>query len=435
MKKLFYILALVMVVVSCDSMLDLQPKNAVTFDHYFRNEKDLEALMVEMHGDLRGVLARVTFQEHMGMKIDKIHGSEGTNLTKIRNLDPNFVANRVYQQQWKSFYNVLFLVDLFFDNYKRAEGVSEKRLDFYLGQAYFIRAVCYFNLTRSWGDAVITKGSTYVDKYAKSPAISVVDTAIFAAEKAYQLLPKYTDLRNSSSKVLTSKQYGCKGSVAGLLAHLYAWKGSVFNDEEALRKSMEWSDKLLEEKYRTEIGTYALAADPEEVCEKVMRRGSAESVFEVEISYTDQSSYATFLPGSFLLGWPVKRNVEAADIINNVYGINVGTVNTLYEKNDERRKAYFYAIDSTGLNVANLAYLYKWRYPLYRESPVEVYLVGMDANRVLIRLADIQLLRAECRAKLNDLGGAKSDLNVIRNRAGATVYPNAVGDADNKSGL
>lgn len=435
MNKLFCVLIFVMTVVSCDSILDLQPKNAVTFDHYFRNEKDLEALVTQMHADMRAVLGRVSFQEHMGMKVDRVHGSDGSNFEKVRNLDPNIIANRSYQQQWKSFYNVISLTDLFFDNYKKAEGISQNREDFWKGQSYFIRSVCYFYLTRTWGDVVITKGSTYTGKYAKSPASEVLDSAIVFAERAYQLLPVYSELKGSSNRRLLSKQYGCKGSAAGLLTHLYAWKGSLSHNDADLAEAVKWADKLLDEKNPTEVGTYTLAANPEEVCEKVMRRCSDESIFELEISYTDNSTYGNFLPGAYLVGWPVKKNVEAADIIDAIYGIYASTVNTMYEKTDRRRTAYFYEPDATGLNTGGLAYLYKWRYPLYRETPLEIYLVGLDANRVLIRLADILLLRAECRAKLNDLAGAKSDLKVIRERAGATLFPGASGDEDNKDGL
>lgn len=434
MKKLFYIFVLMILAVACDSALDLQPKNSVTFDHYFRNEKDLEALVVQMEGDLRNVLGKVSYQEHMGMKIDRVHGSS-TSFTKLRNLDPSVIVNKTSQQQWKSFYNVLSLTDLFLDNYKKAEGVSQARYDFWLGQTYFIRAVCYLNLVRTWGDCVITKGSRYTGKYAKSPATEVLDTAIVSAERAYRLLPKYSDLRGTSNRKMLSKQYGCKGSAAGILTHLYAWKGGVFRDEEATRRAISWADTLLDPAYEAKVGKYIMAADPEEVCQKVMQRGSDESIFEAEINYTDNSSYGIFLPGYYLIGWPVKKNTNAADIIDVTYGIYTSTVNQMYERSDKRRTAYFYNPDETGLNVAGLAYLYKWRYTLYRESATEIYLVGMDANRVLIRLADIRLLRAECRARLNDLAGAKADLNIIRNRAGATEYPDATGDEGGRNGM
>src|SRR5690606_23186380 len=43
---------------------------------------------------------------------------------------------------------------------------------------------------------------------------------------------------------------------------------------------------------------------------------------------------------------------------------------------------------------------------------------GSLEHSVVLRLAEIYLIRAEARIKLNDLGGAMADINKIRNRAG-----------------
>ena len=52
-------------------------------------------------------------------------------------------------------------------------------------------------------------------------------------------------------------------------------------------------------------------------------------------------------------------------------------------------------------------------------------LLAMDGNRVVWRLADLILLRAECRARLG-LGTAVNDLNRVRNRAGLPDYDGPV---------
>ena len=431
MKKLIYILSLVFLTGACESILDLEPKNSVTFDHYFNSERDLEAVVAEVHSLLRTALCGVNYQTHIGLKVDYVKG--GSDYVRLRRLDPTIIASRYKQEKWRPYYNVLNIVDLYFDNYRRAEGVAESRVNFYSGQCYFARAVCYWKLAQIWGDAVITKGSTYVEKYAKSPAAQVVDTAIAAAEKAYRLLPKYGEMKNSNKKALVSKQYGCKGSAAGVLVHLYAWKGCVLEDREALKKAVAWADTLMNPDY---AGTYTLPENPEEVCTKELLRRGEGSVFELEISYTDNSTYSTFIAGAPLIGWPVMRNTEAADIIDKQYGITVGMVNSMYEQGDLRRTSYFYEPDEPGRNLADLAYLYKWRNTLYRETATgEAGFVGFDANKVMIRLADIYLLRAECKAKLGDRSGAMTDLNLIREKARATAYPEGPNDVDTENGL
>ena len=57
--------------------------------------------------------------------------------------------------------------------------------------------------------------------------LEVIDTAIVNAVKAYNLLPLFENLKDLSGAAITSKQYACKGAAVALLAHLYAWRGSV----------------------------------------------------------------------------------------------------------------------------------------------------------------------------------------------------------------
>ena len=99
----------------------------------------------------------------------------------------------------------------------------------------------------------------------------------------------------------------------------------------------------------------------------------------------------------------------------------------MYRAGDKRRTAYFYKPDDPQeANTFGLAYLYKWRNTYYlQSSSIEPIFSNMDCNKVLIRLADICLLRAECRVKLGDMVGAADDLNRIRDRAGANRFPDA----------
>ena len=231
-------------------------------------------------------------------------------------------------------------------------------------------------------------------------------------------------MRGIGGKLLTSKQYGCKGSAAAVLAHLYAWKGSVFGSTEALRQSEYWCSHLLDPEYAAEVGTYTFAADPEAVCNNTMRRTGAESVFEVEINFYEMIP-GTFLPGTNMISYPVRLNSTREDAVDAYFGIYLSTVNRMYKQGDKRREAYFYHPDDAEEgNSLGLAYLYKWRYPYYMQSSgYSPTFVNMDCNKVLIRLADICLLRAECRVKLGDMAGAADDLNFIRNRAGAPLFP------------
>lgn len=102
----------------------------------------------------------------------------------------------------------------------------------------------------------------------------------------------------------------------------------------------------------------------------------------------------------------------------------------MYGKGDRRAYAYFYELDSTVYHVANeetgvvteievpVAFLNKWVHPIIDRTEfdeVDIYQT-QDVNRIIWRLADIMLLRAECRARLGE-SNAADDLNAIRERA------------------
>lgn len=426
MKKLFiYMICFaVLGLGGCD--LDLEPEGSVTFDHFFQEEADCNALLRQMEADFRLIWTAVSFQEHMGVKTDRVYNSP--SVERVRNLDANYLTDRSKQQQWSRYYNVITNTHLMVENIGKVDGMSASRQNFYLGQSYFLRAACYFYLARTWGDAVIVKNSTYTGRYAKSPASEVLDTAIANATRAYRLLPKHAKLRDLNNKALTSKQYGSKGNAAALLSHIYAWKGSVLGEEGALQNSIAWADRLIEPMYQDSVGIYTLAANAEEVAQKVMSRNSSEGIFEVEINYADITYYGNFFPGSYFISYPVLRNSGPEDIIKATYGLKRSTVMDMYEEGDERRAAFFYDLDEDQTNTADLAYLYKWREPRYESSGESIEFKGMNCNRILMRLSDIYLLRAECRAKLGEMGTAAADLNAVRGVRGATAYPNGFKD-------
>jgi hypothetical protein len=77
-----------------------------------------------------------------------------------------------------------------------------------------------------------------------------------------------------------------------------------------------------------------------------------------------------------------------------------------FENGDQRMNKWL------GKNIVNdLAYYYPYKYKVNAYSPItEFYIV--------LRLAEQYLIRAECRAQQDNIDGAKSDLNIIRSRAG-----------------
>ena len=86
MKRFLYSVLVLLLCTSCESLLDLEPKNGVTFEHYFATEQDLEALVTQMHGNLRTALAMVTKQELIGLRVDVVKQGSEEHTSELQSL-------------------------------------------------------------------------------------------------------------------------------------------------------------------------------------------------------------------------------------------------------------------------------------------------------------------------------------------------------------
>lgn len=435
MRKYIYIVCCLLLT-ACDSLLDVVPENASTIGNYFKDEKELESVTSEMHSIIRSYFSEDNAHVFMGLLADE------TWYDEIRNLQSSVLDEESMYVNWKNHYDAIYLANLILENIGNIKNVEEERVNFHVGQAYFAKGLLYFDLARRWGKAIITKNTSTTSAYATRPTLEVIDTAIANARKAFEILPLFEDMKDISGNKSVVKQFGCKGSAAALLAHLYAWRGSVIdlygfddNSKECYEESVDWATKLIAKK----VGQYELVNSVEQLCEYMSDPDvvNPESIFELMLDPYSSSWPTSKVLSRYYVNWPVNKYSEVGDFLSD-YNISFylynETVRGLYLDNDERRNAFFYHFDkasqpSSG-EYTGYAYLYKYRTGLYikENNSVGESFLTFNANYCYWRLADIYLLRAECYAKLGD-SRAKDDLNKIRERAKADAYP-AAGDGD-----
>ncbi len=193
------------------------------------------------------------------------------------------------------------------------------------------------------------------------------------------------------------------------------------------------------------VGAYGLGADPEDVCNRVFKGGSEESILEIYRTFTAVGEFTELAyVGEQFAGWPVRTDMEVSFSYPDVLEFNKTTINELYPGDDLRRQSYFYGIDSTEFHVKvkvfnpetwemedvikvfdntkiEKAYINVFRFPsyTYTGNDKEKVFLGMEMYKIVWRLADIMLLRAECRCRAG-LPDAMEDVIAIRERAGLT---------------
>lgn len=437
MKKYFVYIIAGLLSMSCSDYLDVRPENSTTFNNFFRSGQDAEALLNSMMANLRFAENSDMVHVAAGMAVDNVTWDyRGLPITRARELNPR----GYFGATWRPYYATIHDADLMLDNAYRFP-MSEEIVDIYRLQAYFVKGMCYFWLARAWGEVPIVPNSeSFLEKLGKSSVTQVLDEATKWALKAMDL-PKYEDLKDYAGKSRSTKQYGSKGAAAALLANIYAWRANLEDKKEYWEEAEKYCTMIIDNK----VGTYGLASDPEDVCKRVFKGGSEESIWEIYRTFGTAGEFTelAFVAEQFI-GWPVRTDMGASFLYPDVLEFTKTTINELYPDEDLRRQSYFYGIDSTEFHVKvkefdpeamemvevmkvydytqmEKVYANVFRFPYYTiaGSDNQKYYAGMEMYKVVWRLADIMLLRAECRFRAG-MHDAMEDVIAVRERAGLT---------------
>lgn len=236
-----------------------------------------------------------------------------------------------------------------------------------LGEAYFIRALGYFDLGRGWGGVQLqlkpTANVNGLKGVKRSTLAQTYDQVLKDLIEAERLLPEDASTRNRAQK----------SAARALRARLHLYRG-------------QWQDAA---DYATLVinntTKYQLVKPYKNFFTSPFQ--TRESVLELAYSNNDRNTFWNlWYPSSFGGQYTLKPSASFIQQVNDpAIG---GSRSTL--------------IAGSGNSVYGVLY----------------NTVGVNTDpSYLIRIAELYLIRAEALAQLNDLDGALRDLNTIRNRA------------------
>lgn len=439
MKKIWIYLLLFFPLASCNDWLNVESEESVTYQSYFKSEADIVAAINEMFISERGIeaFAFPKIVEFAGLYCDEMYNSG------FKELDPDrFFARGVTNSggnSWQRYYSLIYMANILEENRYRFEGITEERTDFWLAQANFMKAYAYFQIAQLWGDAPIPENSSDLDAIGKSPVREILNEAIKTAEKALILPPK-EELVDANKKNITSKQYASLGTVYTLLANIYAWMGGLYNNDDDWQKAVDYATLVIGDGPKGKIaGIYNLEPTIKDLITNVFgsKRNSEEIIFSVTYSSLDfdfPSSlipYSYIYPGYLMISYPITTS-DPAKTKDDFGGtckarITIESVNNLFSiQEDDRKEEYWFELGEVEYNTGEkspYAYLNKWReIILSNKESTDPMITAIDADKVIWRLADLKLLRAECLTRLGQMDKAIVDLNDIRYRAGVDEY-------------
>lgn len=403
--------------------IDVTPENSITFENFFREEKDFEVFLnsIKYNFKVEMTAAEANLQVKKGFYADEIYDY---TIEWARMLEFGIVHTPgTMQLFWDDHYKIIAGCNILLENLDKAT-FSKEKIAYYAAQAYFYRGYVYYTLAIDYGEAPISLESRKLERKAKSSTQELLSQAVSDFENAMNGLPAYKDLTDETGKATTRRDLLCKETVYASLGYLYAWEASILKKPDSYTKAIDALTMVLKQ-----TDCYDLAATPEEVCTQVLKgTNHKESIFEIRMNWDLNGKTQATTPAKYLTGFPICPTYTEGDIAWMDIEIFNSTVDWMFPKGDLRRESYFYKTDEYRTDewleiTYDYAFPYKFRDVLLQTTGISVgEVLSFGSAKVFYRVADLLLLRAECYARSGQDGLAIADLNRVRARAQAKLY-------------
>jgi hypothetical protein len=366
-------MALILGLGACSSYLDVQPRESIADDQTIVDQKSAFTA-------LNGVYSALGAGGYYGTSFQSIGYLGGGDIewTGTQSQVQEFVTHNVRADNatistvWASIYTTINRANHVIANVPSVADplLTSALRSQYLGEAYFVRALAYFDLARTFGGVPLitqpTLTATDNQGIARATQAETYAQALRDLDAAEPLLPLTTDRYRATRRTAWA-----------LKARLHLYLGS-------------WA---LAEDYATRLVSdntnYRLVA-PYNAFFANNVRGTQESIFEIFYNGTTEVN-------GHRANWQPTANGGTRQ-----WAPNAALVTLLTTAPNNTANGRSTLIANTGTT---------WYGNLYYRNP------SSDPSYVL-RLAEQYLIRAEARAQQNKLPEALADLNAVRSRAG-----------------
>lgn len=390
--------------VACEKFLDEKPQSDLTKENTETKEQvSAYSSVSDAKSELNGVYAFFKADIYEGnafyigdcMSDNCYIGGDGVSEEQLDNLNVS-ATNSVIATSWSQFYAIVGSATNVIENVKLMDSslIDDATRAQIIADAKFARAWVLFDIVKYWGDAPMTLQlipSITVDNIDKWYPIMYPSRT--SEEEIYAQI--ISDLDENTIKNLPSKSAGAfcgtQGAAYGLLAKVYATMGK--KSERDYSKVVDMCDNVIKQ-------GYSLVPDFESLW-TVDGKFSSESIFELYFSDTaEQHNWAY---------WVLLTDVSG-DVVVSWRRYCTPTQDLVAKFDKEKDVRYKSSIYWTAVP-------YDTYWPA-KNYPLAYKIRQKESDIILLRLADILLLKAEALVELNRPKDALMIVNDIRNRAG-----------------
>lgn len=431
MKKiLIYLLAgaaLLPFAAGCNS-LDIESESTITDANYWKSDTHFSAFNVGLHAQLRERSYNffILGESRADIYGDKPFGGEATQ--GMERLPYNTLnTENVGLSNFADLYGVINQINLMIAKTEETGILSEVTKNYYLGEAYGMRAYLYFHLLRSWGNAILhltyTSGMTLDLSNIQKPASPAADVM---AQIKKDITSSESAFGNDYSYKY-GKHYWSLGATKMLKGEVYLWSGKQMGGgnadftiaKNALLEVNNCPGIDLENNF-TDIFSYNNKKNKEIIFtihngkdEYNMWNGNFSSNLVPQQAYMTSGNYFDENGVSFadtkdaemngLVRLQIKKDFYTKVFLDGDTR-KTGSIKAVYKKDDDGNLEY------------RALFPYKFQGTLLSGGAIRSWLDDYP----IYRYADCLLLLAEAKALLGE--DITTEINTIRERAYGTAY-------------
>lgn len=374
MKIFAYITPFILLLTSCKKFLDVQPQQQVDQSQAITNASSAQTALNGLYNQLGN---------------DSYYGSNFPALSYLSGGDIQWTGSQAAPQEivlhkltadnsyvssaWSQIYKTILAANYIIEKVPQTTDASFTQVakNQVTGEAYFIRALAYFDLARGWGGVPIiltpTHNSTENNNTKRSTKAETYAQVLNDLNAAQSLLTETTNRNKATKKTVL------------------ALKSRYFLYQQQWDSAEYYASKVISDQ-----ANYTLAK-PYGAFFLNNAAGTSEAVFELAYSTSFKNGHSNWWLPPASGG---RREWAPTDQL-------VGLLNDPLTGGN--RKVLIAQTAPPG----NL-----WYGKLYYRTPV-----GTDPAYI-IRLSELYMIRAEARTQLNKLDLALTDINAVRDRAG-----------------
>ena len=361
---------------ACQEVLEPKPVDLLIDELVLNEAADVQPVRLGMYSSLRAASSPIIIAGDFTADYVQFNGT----FNDYRELSVKQItaANGAVNALWSGLYRTIYVANFMIENLPKVVGVPEATRKEVLAEARFLRGFANFIGAYTYGDVPqVTTTNQGTNRTIGRTAKATILTSVLADYEA--ALVDLPGVAAGSTNITTNATYLNKTSCRAALARYYLYQKNWVKAEELATAVIGSGVYRLETNY----------------VDLVTRDFTGEAILEVGYNLSDDPGTSAFGLNNILSG---RREVIPSN------QLVLSLVST--EAGQRQQTIGFSAQNLRGSDNG-------WTVRKYGTASED------NNNIVLIRLAEMYLIRAEARAQQGKLAPAVADLNVLRTRAKA----------------